>query len=68
MKALAVVLGIILIILAILAFTGALNLHSRALGLDGAHHAKHGIIYIVLGLLCFVWARMSSGTTVTSSR
>lgn len=68
MKALAVVLGIILLIAAVLAFTGALNLHSRGLGFDGVHHVKHGIIYIVLAVLCFVWARMSSDSPTTSSR
>lgn len=68
MKALAAVLGVIFIVLAILAFTGVLNLHSKTLGIDGTHHVKHGIIYAVLGLLCFVWARMSSDTPAISSR
>ena len=66
MKAIAAVLGIIFIVLAILAWTGAVRF-APVLGLDGHHHTKHGIVYIILAVLCFVWARMSTDT-VTSSR
>ncbi|MFN2448891.1 MAG: hypothetical protein ABR508_03730 [Candidatus Baltobacteraceae bacterium] len=67
MKILAAVLGIVFIVLAILAWSGIAHF-LPALGLDGRHHTKHGIVYLVLAVLCFVWARMSSDTAVTSSR
>lgn len=62
MKVLAVALGIIFIILAILTATGAVHA-LPAIGLDGKHHTKHTVLYAVIGLLCFVWARMSSEPT-----
>lgn len=65
MKALAVVLGIIFILLAICTATGALHF-LPAIGLDGKHHLKHTVLYAVLAILAFVWARMSSGTATTS--
>jgi hypothetical protein len=61
MKVLAVVLGIIFIILAILTWTGAARF-LPAIGLDGTHHVKHTILYAVVAVLCFVWARMSATT------
>lgn len=64
MKALAIVIGVILLLLAILAWTGATSF-APALGLDGHHHLKHGVLYLVLAVLAFVWARMSAGTAVT---
>jgi hypothetical protein len=67
MKLLAVVLGVIFIILAILTWTGSTHF-LPALGLDGKHHTKHTILYAVVALLCFIWARMSSDTPATSSR
>ena len=65
MKVLAVVLGIIFIILAILTWTGAAHF-LPAIGLDGKHHTKHTILYAVIAILCFVWARMSTGVETTS--
>lgn len=59
MKTLALVLGIIFIVLAVLVFTGVANF-LPALGIDGTHHIKHGIAYLVLAVLCFVWMRMSA--------
>lgn len=59
MKALAVVLGIIFVILAILTATGVAHF-APAIGLNGVHHTKHTILYAVLAILCFVWARMST--------
>jgi hypothetical protein len=61
MKVIAVVLGIIFIILAVLTWTGAAHF-LPAIGLDGKHHTKHTILYAVIALLCFVWARMSAAT------
>ena len=61
MKVLAVVLGIIFIVLAILTWTGATHF-LPAIGLDGHHHTKHTILYAVLAVVCFIWARMSTGT------
>jgi uncharacterized membrane protein YuzA (DUF378 family) len=62
MKVLAVVLGIIFILGAICTATGILHF-SHALGFDGQRHTKHTILYAVIGILCFLWARMSTGTT-----
>jgi tryptophan-rich sensory protein len=59
MKVLAVVLGVIFVILAILTATGAAHF-APAIGLNGQHHTKHTILYAVLAILCFVWARMST--------
>jgi len=59
MKVLAVVLGIIFIVLAVLTWTGAARF-LPAIGLDGVHHVKHTILYAVIAVLCFVWARMSA--------
>jgi len=64
MKALAVVLGVIFILLAILTWTGAAHF-LPAIGLDGKHHTKHTILYAVIAVLCFVWARMSASEPVT---
>jgi hypothetical protein len=61
MKTLAVILGIIFLIAAILAWTGIAHF-SHALGFDGTRHVKHGVLYIVIALVCFAWARMSSDT------
>jgi hypothetical protein len=59
MKVLAVALGIIFLILAVLTFTGAVHA-LPAIGLDGKHHTKHTVLFFVIALLCFVWARMSA--------
>jgi hypothetical protein len=64
MKALAVVLGIIFVILAVLTATGVAHF-APAIGLNGQHHTKHTILYAVLAILCFVWARMSTETATT---
>lgn len=66
MKALAVVLGIIFVILAVLTATGVAHF-APILGLNGVRHTKHTILYAVIALICFVWARMST-ETATSSR
>ena len=58
MRALAIVIGIIFAIGAVLAFTG--NAHfSHTLGFDGHRHTKHGILYAVIAVLAFIWARMA---------
>lgn len=59
MKVLAVALGILFVILAILTATGIAHF-APAIGLDGHHHTKHTILFAVLAILCFVWARMST--------
>jgi hypothetical protein len=61
MKVIAIVLGIIFIIAAACTATGVLHF-SHALGFDGARHTKHTILYGIIGVLCFLWARMSTGT------
>ncbi len=59
MKIVAIVLGIIFVILAILTWTGGAHV-LPAIGLDGKHHTKHTILYAIIAVLCFVWARMST--------
>lgn len=67
MKVLAAVLGLIFVVLAILTWTGAAHF-LPAIGLNGRHHTKHTILFAVIALLCFVWARMSQDSPSTSSR
>lgn len=62
MKVVAIVLGIIFILAAICTATGILHFN-HTLGFDGQRHMKHTILYAVIGVLCFLWARMSTGTT-----
>lgn len=64
MKTLAIILGIIFVIAAILSATGALHV-SHTLGFDGRHHTKHTILYAVLAVLSFVWARMTPGVSAS---
>jgi hypothetical protein len=59
MKLIAVLLGVIFIILAVLTWIGTTHF-APAIGLDGKHHTKHTVLYAVIALLCFVWARMST--------
>ncbi len=66
MKVLAVALGIIFVILAILTATGVAHF-APAIGLNGVRHTKHTILFAVIALLCFIWARMST-ESATSSR
>ena len=58
MKVLAVVLGILFVLAAIATATGALHF-SHVLGFDGVRHTKHTILYAIIAILCFAWARMS---------
>jgi hypothetical protein len=64
-KILAIVLAIVFVVLAVLAATGIASF-SHALGLDGTHHVKHAIVYVVLAILCVIWARFAS--TAPSAR
>ena len=66
MKILAIVLTLVFVVLAVLAATGAASF-SHALGLDGTHHVKHAIVYIILAILCVIWARFA-GSTAASAR
>ncbi|HEV3152203.1 MAG TPA: hypothetical protein VGZ02_00205 [Candidatus Baltobacteraceae bacterium] len=65
MKGLAIALGVIFILAAICTATGILHFN-HTLGFDGARHTKHTILYAIIGLLCFAWARMS--TSAPASR
>lgn len=56
MKALAVILFVIFVLLAICTATGIAHF-APFLGLNGEHHAKHTVLYLVLALLCLVWLR-----------
>ncbi|HEY5257458.1 MAG TPA: hypothetical protein VIJ12_03690 [Candidatus Baltobacteraceae bacterium] len=57
MKALAIVLTIVFIVAAVLTATGAAHF-APVLGFNGTHHLKHTILYVVLAVLCAIWARM----------
>jgi ABC-type transport system involved in cytochrome bd biosynthesis fused ATPase/permease subunit len=52
MKQLSLVLAAVFVIIAILYWTGH--------GIPAGVHAKHGIVSIVLALLCLVWYRFQS--------
>jgi hypothetical protein len=52
MKPLALVLAVVFVIIAALYFTG----HGYPAGV----HTKHGIVSIILALLCLVWYRFQS--------
>lgn len=58
MKILAVVLFVVFLIAAVLAFTGVAHF-SHLLGFDGQRHIKHGIVYAVLAVLSLLWMRMA---------
>ncbi len=61
MKMLALILGIVFIILAILTATGAASF-LPILGLNGHPHVKHTILYAVLAILSFIWMRFQSNS------
>jgi ABC-type transport system involved in cytochrome bd biosynthesis fused ATPase/permease subunit len=52
MKQLSLVLAAVFVIIAILYWTGH--------GIPAGVHTKHGIVSIVLALLCLVWYRFQS--------
>ena len=54
MKQLALLLALVFLIIAALYWTG----HFYPAGV----HAKHGIVSVILALLCLVWYRFQSGT------
>ena len=63
MKTLALVLGIIFLILALLTATG-MAAFLPALGVDGHHHVKHTVLFVVIAVLCFVWMRFAANARV----
>jgi ABC-type transport system involved in cytochrome bd biosynthesis fused ATPase/permease subunit len=56
MKQLALILAVVFLIIAVLYWTG----HFYPAG----QHPKHGIVAVVLALLCLVWYRFQSASTV----
>lgn len=58
MKLLALIVAIVCFILAILYWLGVRLV--PALGMDGQHHLKHGILFLILGALALVWMRFAS--------
>lgn len=60
MKVLAAILALVFIVLAVLTATGAVNLHSHAIGLNGQRHLKHTILYALLAILSLVWMRFAA--------
>ena len=65
MKPLAIVLALLFVVLAICAFVGV-NAGVHALGLDGARHTKHAVIYAVLAILSLVWLRFQNNAATVS--
>jgi hypothetical protein len=61
MKVLAVVLGLLFLILAVCTATGIAHF-APAIGLNGERHVKHTILYAVIAVICFIWARMTTET------
>ena len=59
MKTLALVLGIVFIILAVLTATGIASF-APAIGLNGHHHLKHTVLFAVIAVLCFIWMRFAA--------
>ncbi len=59
MKMLALVLGIVFLVLAVLTATG-MAAYLPALAVDGHHHVKHTVLFVVIAVLCFVWMRFAS--------
>ncbi|MFN2528715.1 MAG: hypothetical protein ABR584_08350 [Candidatus Baltobacteraceae bacterium] len=60
MKILAIVLALVFLALAVMTYMGSSNMFP-AIGLNGAHHTKHAIVYLILAVLCLVWMRMAGG-------
>jgi Co/Zn/Cd efflux system component len=60
MKTLALVLALIFIVAAILAYGGFAHFSSHLLGFDGGHNTKHAILYAILAILSLLWYRMSN--------
>ncbi len=61
MKPLALILAAVFVIVAVLYFLGHGPLASPGV------HVKHGIVSIILALLCLVWYRFQSADGTTSS-
>ena len=59
MKGLALGLAAVFFIVAILYWTGVTPL---------GQHAKHGILFFILGALCLVWMRFTNSESATPSR
>ncbi len=55
MKQLALVLAAVFVVIAILYWTGHF--------IPAGYHLKHGIVSIILALLCLVWYRFQSAET-----
>jgi len=55
MKQLSLVLAVVFLVIAVLYWTG----HFYPAGV----HAKHGIVSVVLALLCLVWYRFQSSAS-----
>jgi hypothetical protein len=55
MKQLSLVLAVVFVVIAVLYWTG----HFYPSGV----HVKHGIVSVILALLCLVWYRFQSAST-----
>ena len=62
MKALALLLCLVFVVLAVLTATGVTSF-APAIGLNGHAHVKHTILYGVLAVLSLVWYRFQGNQT-----
>ncbi|MDQ6826302.1 MAG: hypothetical protein M3Z14_03770 [Candidatus Eremiobacteraeota bacterium] len=65
MRMLALVVAVVCFLLAILYWAGAKLI--PAIGMDGQHHLKHGVLFLILGGLAVVWMRFASNDTMRRS-
>jgi hypothetical protein len=59
MKALAIVLAVVLVVLAVLSWQG-IGDFAPWLGINGHHNVKHPLLFVILAALCLLWARMQA--------
>jgi hypothetical protein len=62
MKSLAVILAVVFFAIAILYWTGTLQIGAH----EGGPHHKHAVLFAVLGILALIWYRFQS--TASPSR
>ncbi|HZT96088.1 MAG TPA: hypothetical protein VFB34_04540 [Chloroflexota bacterium] len=63
---LAVIAGIVFIVLVVLAWTGAAPFGHHKDGPMGIQNFKHGILFVVLAIVCFVFAAATRPTSRAS--
>jgi hypothetical protein len=64
MKMIAAAVALVFFVLAILYWTGMLQIGASHPG----HHHAHAIVFFVLGILALVWMRFQSGASPSKAR